>query len=104
MDKYYVQSGNLRRIVQAETPRKAALWAVHQVMRQILPIDEGSGNETRAEKEDENVLALGGRVRISRRGYDREDARELVTMDVVADWNQMVMTLDRLEKMMYRAA
>lgn len=114
MDKFYVQSGTLRSIVQAETPRKAALWAVHKVMQQIMPLDgedavagkrsretEGSG-ETQGS--DTPVAVLGGRVRISQRGYDRDDASEMPTLDVVAEWNQMVTTLDRLERMMYRAA
>lgn len=107
MDKYYVQSGTLRSIVQAETPRKAALWAVHKVMQQILPLDDENawgkkGRETEAANTP--VAVLGGRVRVSQRGYDRGDASDMATLEVVADWNEMVTTLDRLERMMHRAA
>ncbi|QDV61204.1 hypothetical protein [Crateriforma conspicua] len=107
MDKFYVQSGSFRCVVQADDSRKAALWAVHQVMGQILPIDgdEPTGSESADGNEaSKPVAVLGGRVKVSRRGYDRDDAGEMPTMDVVADWNQMVTTLDRLQRMMYRAA
>ena len=40
MAKFYVQSGTFRSVVAADSARKAALWAVHQVMQQVLPTDE----------------------------------------------------------------
>ncbi len=104
MDQYYVQSGNFRRVVRAENARKAALWAVHHVMQQVLPIDGNSAPNVSRDEAETPVAVLGGRVRVSNRGYDHVDAGEMPTMEVVADWNQMVTTLDRLERMMYRAA
>ena len=44
MSKYYVQSGTMRTVVQAETTRKAALWAVHQAMQQVLPMEGNATN------------------------------------------------------------
>ncbi|WP_286763227.1 MULTISPECIES: hypothetical protein [Rhodopirellula] len=122
MAKFYVQSGTFRSVVAADSARKAALWAVHQVMQQVLPTDEDTDslsasatNETSAQKTSPNqatgtssdrndgstpVAVLDGRVRISERGYDRNDCAEMPTMEVVAEWNQMVLTLDRLQQMM----
>ena len=98
MSKYYVQSGSVRCVVQAESSRKAALWAVHRVMQQVLPMEDSPepvGGEP--------VSVLAGKVSVSERGFDREDASTMSTMEVVADWNQMIVTLDRLQQMLYRA-
>ena len=103
MAKYYVQSGNFRRVVSADNSRKAAIWAVHEVMQQILPSDEPESSVPTGrlvgEHEPRSVTVLSAKVRVNERGFDRDDAREMSTMEVVAEWNQMVMTLDRLQRM-----
>lgn len=108
MAKYYVQSGTMRSIVEAETSRKAALWAVHQAMQQVLPMDEQEQGGPHVRDSDplrERPLAvLSGKLRVSSCGFDRGDAMEMVTLEVVGEWNQMVTTLNRLERMLYRAA
>lgn len=38
MGKYEVQSGTMKLVVQADDAHRAALWAVHQSLRQILPL------------------------------------------------------------------
>ena len=107
MAKFYVQSGNMRSVVEAESSRKAALWAVHQAMQQVLPMEDelplasSSQTETQPEKK---LSVLAGKVRVSGTGFDRSDAAQMPTLEVVGEWNQLVSTLDRLEKMLYRAA
>lgn len=107
MSKYYVQSGTLRTIVQAESSRKAALWAIHQTMQQVLPMED-DGDDSPATKSEkatrEGVTVLSTKVTVSERGFDNADATEVPTIEIVADWNEMVTTLDRLERMLYRAA
>lgn len=121
MAKFYVQSGTFRSVVAADSTRKAALWAVHQVMQQVLPTDEDTDSLPHATADTTSsqptspiqnhdrldgstpVAVLDSRVRISERGYDRSDCAEMPTMEVVAEWNQMVLTLDRLHQMMRRA-
>ena len=109
MAKYYVQSGNFRRVVAAESARKAAIWAVHEVMQQILPgeLDAGGHDTARFQHTDEptqKVTVLSGKVCVNEIGFDRTDANEIPTMTVVGEWNQMVMTLDRLERMFGNAS
>ena len=107
MAKFYVQSGTMRSVVEAESSRKAALWAVHQAMQQIFPIEDHDGQtaETKSERAAESgVAVLSGKVAVSERGFDRADASSMLTLDVVNEWNQMVTTLDRLERMLHRAA
>ncbi len=107
MAKYYVQSGTMRTIVQAPSGRKAALWAVHQAMQQVLPIDDQASPSPKWTSEtagDRGVAVLSAKVSASELGFDRPDAVTHETMEVVAEWNQMVTTLDRLQRMLGRAA
>ena len=100
MAKYYVQSGTLRCVVAAESPRRAALWAVHRAMQQILPIDEAApadSVEPPRRGKNQGVLVLGGTIQTSERGYGGADSTSLPTFEVVTEWNQLVNTLDRLE-------
>jgi hypothetical protein len=104
MAKFYVQSGTFRRVVAADSCRKAALWAVHEVMQQVLPIEDSNvsrlGNTSNDAESVQKITVLSGKVRVDERGFDRIDAKELPTIEVVAEWNQMVMTLDRLQQML----
>jgi len=107
MSKYYVQSGSMRSVVEAESSRKAALWAVHQAMQQVLPIEDEKLSVADPEgrmRQEKTIAVLSGKLRVSQCGFDRADATQMVTMEVVSEWYQMVTTLDRLEKMLYRAA
>ena len=106
MAKFYVQSGNLRTVVQAESSRKAAIWAVHETMQQVLPVDDefSQSKSDRDSSEMSTVIMLTKRITISERGFDRSDASIMSTLEVMNEWNQMVTTLDRLEQMMHHAA
>ena len=105
MAKFYVQSGNLRTVVQAESSRKAAIWAVHEAMQQVLPVDDefSQSKSDRDRSEMSTVIMLTKRITISERGFDRSDAAVMSTLEVMNEWNQMVSTLDRLEQMMHHA-
>jgi hypothetical protein len=107
MSKYYVQSGTMRSVVQAESSRKAALWAVHQAMQQVLPLEDDAMESPQAKSEkfaQTGVSVLSGKVTVSQLGFDCQDAQTIPTLEVVTQWNQLVTTLDRLERMLYRAA
>ncbi len=105
MSKYYVESGTLRCVVSAESPRRAALWAVHRAMQQIMPIDEPVPTEPEEKHErskNQGVMVLGGTIRTSERGFCGGDETTLPTFEVVTEWNQLVNTLDRLETLLGR--
>ncbi len=102
MGKYYVQSGTLRTVVQAESGRKAAIWAVHQAMQQVLPLDQQPAEAAHEPASERPMAVLAGTVQVSERGFDRGDGNTRATLEVVTEWNQMVTTLDRLERMLYR--
>jgi hypothetical protein len=102
MAKYYIQSGTLRATLAAEDPRRAALWAVHQAMQQVAPLDDDP-ELTPQQKGDhalvEGLLVLGGKIRLSEQGFDRPDADQLDTFDVMMEWHQLMVALDRLERL-----
>lgn len=103
MAKYFVQSGTLRTTVQAESSRKAALWAVHQAMQQVLPVDD-SQHESALSKTEvaaaRGISVMDEIVSVSTSGYDAPDKSTLSTMEVVREWNEMFAALDRLQRML----
>ncbi len=107
MAKFYVQSGTMRKVVQAESRRKAALWAVHEALQQILPMEDVGTDSPESKSvavSSQGVAVLAAKVSVSERGFEGSDATSLPTLEVVTEWNQMVTTLDRLQQMLYRAA
>ena len=93
MPKFYVQSGNLEVVLQAHDSRCAAIWAVHRSLSHTLPfLCEESGDY--AELAD--LTRLGDCVTVSQRGFDRCDAEVFDTLDIVTEWNQLLVALDRL--------
>ena len=107
MARYYVQSGTMRKVVEAKSTRRAALWAVHEAMRQVLPIDDGAEVSPEMKRDRMNSMGfvvLADSIRVSEYGFDRQDAAEQTTIDVVSQWQQMVAALDRLERNLYGAA
>jgi hypothetical protein len=93
MPKFYVQSGSLEMVLQARDSRCAAIWAAHRTLSQSLPFlcDEPADYALLAD-----VTRLGETIRVSQRGFDREDAAVFETLDVVSEWNQLLVALDRL--------
>jgi hypothetical protein len=94
MAKFYVQSGNLQVVLTARDSRCAAIWAAHRTLSGTLPF-------LCEEAEDYCGLAdltrLGDMILVSQRGFDRDDARVFDTLDIVREWNQLLVALDRLQ-------
>jgi len=93
MPKFYVQSGSLQMVLQARDSRCAAIWAAHRTLGQSLPFlcDKPADDTLLAD-----LTRLGDTIRVSQRGFDRDDASIFETLDVVTEWNQLLVALDRL--------
>jgi len=93
MPKFYVQSGSLEMVLQARDSRCAAIWAAHHTLSRSLPFlcDEPADYLQLAD-----LTQLGETIRVSQRGFDRDDAVVFETLDVVSEWNQLLVALDRL--------
>ena len=73
MAKFYVQSGTLRMVIQADDARKAALWAVHKAMQQILPLYDD--DSLTASQKRQSALrcghdVLGNEISLSELGFE----------------------------------
>ena len=94
MPKFYVQSGSLEMVLQAKGGRCAAIWAAHRTLGQSLPfLCEETGDYAQLA----DLTRLGDTIRVSQRGFDRHDAAVFDTLDIVSEWNQLLVALDRLQ-------
>jgi hypothetical protein len=93
MPKFYVQSGRLEMVLEARDSRCAAIWAAHRTLSQTLPFL--CENES-----DYAMLAdltqLGETIRVSQRGFNGDDAVTFETLDVVTEWNKLLVAIDRI--------
>ncbi|MCA9269471.1 MAG: hypothetical protein KDA41_13410 [Planctomycetales bacterium] len=100
MAKFYVQSGTLKVVVHAAEADRAVLWAAHQVLAQVLPVfddAELSAHEKQAVATLQGLLVLDAEIRVSERGFDREDALVFDTADVVTEWSQLVIAISKID-------
>ena len=103
MAKYYIESGTMKTVVAADDARKAALWAVHRAMQQVVPMyDDQSltATEKSASAMTHGVMVLDQRISVSEIGFDRSDANVINTYDVVNEWNQLMVALSRLDSLL----
>ena len=89
-----MQSGEVEVVLEARDSRCAAIWAVHRALSQTLPfLCEDVGDVA----ELGELTRLGDWVVVSERGFDSNDAEVFDTLDVVTEWNQLLVALDRLQ-------
>jgi hypothetical protein len=101
MAKFYVESGTVQMITEAEDARGAALWAVHGAMEQVLPVcpdDPLTPAEKNERIRQRGCSVLDGTIRISEQGFGRADAVTLDTVEVFVEWNQLLMAVTKLER------
>lgn len=101
MAKFYVQSGTLQMVTDADDERGAALWAVHAAMEQVLPIcpdDPLTPEEKSDHVAQRGCYVLGPTVGTSEVGFDRKDATVHDTADLFAEWNQLMVAMMRLQE------
>ncbi|MCC9604488.1 hypothetical protein LOC68_27790 [Blastopirellula sp. JC732] len=97
MAKYYVESGSVRLVIQAADARRAALWSVHRVMEQVLPLVDEVPDE--ADQEPVGGMVLGDAITLNEQGFDRLPDTQYDTLEVVAEWSQLMLALDKIESL-----
>ena len=106
MAKFYVKSGEFEHVVQADDARKAALWGMHLMMEQLLPIDELDWIECDGlaiVKYENGFLPLDKEVLVSERGFGRDESGRFATEDIMLEWNQLLVALARIERLFENA-
>lgn len=97
MAKFYVQSGTLRAIIDSADAERAALWAVHTAMEQVIPLD--SADEVLVQGNGpNNMIALAETIQLSEVGFDRDDCLQIDTFEAFQHWNQLIRALEKLQR------
>ncbi|MFY8201330.1 MAG: hypothetical protein ACOVLE_11705 [Pirellula staleyi] len=100
MAKFYVQSGSIRGIVDCYDSECAAVWAVNRVMKQVGKKAEVSEPIHEEEIADIGMFALDDVIRISERGFDRNDGEQIDTHMAFIQWHQLKKAIQALHQQM----
>lgn len=99
MPKYYVQSAKFRLVTNARDSKSAAVWAVHRTLSQSLPF---LCEEPADYLELPALSHLGETIQVSQRGFDNPASESFDTLDVVSEWNLLLVAIDRLHERLER--
>jgi hypothetical protein len=100
MAKFYVQSGLVSYLITANDARSAALWAMHLVMEDVVPVEEVNWLDEADQPEHgfaDGLMKLGDEICVSEVGFGRDEAGRFDTADALAEWNQLIIAMTRLE-------
>ena len=96
MAKFYVQSGTLRAIIDSEDAERAALWAIHTAMEQVMPLESEQTSVEMIANGPSSMIALAESIELSEIGFDREDCLRVDTFDAFQHWNLMLKAVEKL--------
>ena len=99
MSKYYVQCGSFQFLTTAADPRGAALWAIHHFLGNRVALAEINWSAAETIDQPELIgalLELEDEILVSEMGFGHRDAAILECADILAEWNQMLIALERL--------
>ena len=83
MPKFYVESGEMQMVIQAERSHDAAVCAFHTFCeRRTESLISAGRDDDRRSADDE----LQDTIRVDERGFGRDDAEVFDTLDVLAAW------------------
>lgn len=99
MAKFYVTTGNLQLVIEADHAHAAAIWAVHRCLSQVMPFASATAEDDSLSYESAAPHRhLGETIIVSERGFAGEDKQEFATLPVVAEWSKLLVALDRLQQ------
>lgn len=99
MPKFYVDAGAVRLVLSADGEESAALAAIERCLQGHLWIFDDpdlSAEDCRTHLMLEALLHLPPVVRVSQRGFDRTDAVELGTPELVDRWHRLMVGMGKL--------
>ena len=100
MAKFYVQSGTLRAIIDSEDAERAALWAVHTAMEQVMPLECDQSSVEMIANGPTSMIALAETIELSELGFDREDCLRVDTFDAFQHWNLLLKAVEKLNALL----
>ena len=99
MPKYYVQSAGFRVVTSARDSKAAAIWAVHRTLSRSLPF---LCEEAADYLELSPLTHLGDAIDVSQQGFDNPNRETFATLEIVSQWNQLLVAIDRLHERLER--
>ena len=99
MSKFYVQCGPVRTVLLADSVEQAALAALDRSFQVHLWIYDDAGLSERDRRDHlmlEALFHLDASVRVSERGFDRDDAHQVGTPETVDQWHRLMVGMNRL--------
>jgi len=102
MAKYYTTCGNFEFLTTAQDPRSAALWSIHQFLANRIELSTVAWSDPETiDRQDimEAMIELSDTVFVSEIGFGRGDAAIIDSADLLTEWNQLVIALQRLESL-----
>ena len=100
MAKFYVQSGTLRAIIDSADAERAALWAVHTAMEQVMPLESEHQTIEMFSTGPSNMIALAETIELSEVGFDRDDCLRIDTFDAFQHWNLLLKAVEKLNTLL----
>ncbi len=99
MAKFYIQSGEIRFVVNAADAEGAAMWALNQSIERCLPVEMKG-----CRKLESNVIEwliqgadlLDAEIAVSEIGLGRDDAGVFDTEILFYQWYQLMCAMDHL--------
>lgn len=85
MAKYYVQSGSVKLILQAQSARRAAIAAFQWTCERQATIDATSPLE-HVQIAEQMGWQMEESIQVGERGFDQPGSRSFDTLDIVAAW------------------
>ena len=101
MSKFYIQSGSLHLVLNSESPLLAAISAVDNLLNPHVWIYDDLSLRDEVRRDHlmvEALCHLDAVIRLSEKGFDREDATILGTPEVVEEWHLLMKRLSGLYK------
>ena len=99
MPKYYVQCGPIRVVLLAKSVEQAAMSALDRTLQTHLWIYDDKSLSQRDCHDHlmlEALLHLAPTVSVSERGFDRVDAIAVPVPEIVSEWHQLMVGMNRL--------
>ena len=100
MAKFYVQSGTLRAIIDSQDAERAALWAIHSAMEQVMPLEGELEPIELIANGPTNMIALAETIELSEVGFDRDDCLRIDTFDAFQHWNMLLKAVEKLNTLL----
>lgn len=99
MAKFYVQCGNLRVVLAADSVECAAMAGLERALQSHLWIYDDldlSDDDCRMHLMLEALMHLQPTVRVSEQGFDRDDAVAVGTPETIDRWHRLMIGINRL--------